>query len=293
MDQLTSITSDSGLSDDQENTDSSDGDGDVEISHQCFTIPVGKNDMQPCRVIGTVVIGKQQNLTGKKLIKDILNIGYLRGQLHRALQEDKALFLHSSIEHRTVRIGWQQLDMNLLIPLGIETQEEFDRLTTLNGKTHRQVVVNLLAVANKKTIDYNGPARYLDWGKGERRRMVKMLTDLKAFHPVIYFMMFVPDKLYHLLVIAPRDMVTTLTYRTMEKLLDVQHYFPYIGVCMVINGQKHPVTGEILDHYRIKADDKDEIIWRKIFTDETQDGTWEKPYQIVLEDFWSFTMSNC
>ena len=93
-----------------------------------------------------------------------------------------------------------------------ETQGDFDRLTILNGRTHRQVVVSLLAVANKKTIDYNSPARYLDWGKGERRRMVKMLTDLKAFHPVYYFMMFVPDQLYHLLVVAPKDMNTPLTY---------------------------------------------------------------------------------
>lgn len=284
MDESCAIISNAGSSEEERN---------VEIDHRCFTIPVGKRDMEPFRVMGTVVITKQQNLTGKQLMTDILNIGYLRNRLHRSLQEDKALFLHSSIEHRKVRIGWQQLDMNLLISLGIETQGDFDRLTILNGRTHRQVVVSLLAVANKKTVDYNGPARYLDWGKGERRRMVKMLTDLKAFHPVYYFMMFVPDQLYHLLVVAPKDMNTPLTYRTMEKLLDVQHYFPYIGVCMLINGQKHPVTGEILDHYRIRVDDKDEIIWRKIFTDETQDGTWEKPYQIVLEDFWSFTMSNC
>jgi hypothetical protein len=74
--------------------------------------------------------------------------------------------------------------MNLLIQFGIETQDEFDKLMILYGRTHRLVVASLLPVAHQKAKRHRGTGMKLGWERGERRRMIKMLADMAAFEPV-------------------------------------------------------------------------------------------------------------
>ena len=161
--------------------------------------------------------------------------------------------------------------MNLLIQFGIETQDEFDRLTILDGRTHWLVVASLVPVVHQKAERHRGTGMKLGWERGERRRMIKILADMEAFEPVYYFMMLVPDQLYQLLVITPKILHAYLTYNTLAKLLDVQHHVRYTTMCMNVNCTQ------------ISDNNKMEIFWKKMRTTNEAEGTWDKPFKVLLK----------
>ena len=248
----------------------------------CFTISIGRDDNEPFKVDNKLVLDKQTKLDGKTLIANMHMMGLCKDTVE--FQKKRALFLHSSKHHRQVRIGTQQLNMNLLIQFGIETQEEFDRQTVLDARTHRLVVASPVPAAHQRTERQRDTGMKIKWERGERRRMIEMLANMPAFEPVYYFLMLVPDQVYQIMVIAPKTLHAYLTYNMLAKLLDVQHHIRYTKMCMIVNDK------------RIRNNEMMEIIWDKVGpTDEERcncrgrcrcrcrfKGTWDKPFQIDL-----------